>query len=128
MLESANQQINKRTNKEMLAELNLAAIPLLSGALELAEDGWRSSLYPQRKTYLLRCMFIDRKDTEYLVHQRSLVMDLLLDPQTSVGLLVTMDKANATAMLRGQSDYVVIGKIIEKASGMPEQVSINIVA
>lgn len=124
MLDSAN----KITNKELLAELDLAAIPLLSGALELAEAGWRSSLYPQLEPYLLRSMVTDQTEPAYSVHQRGLVMDLLLDPQTSGGLLVTMDEENATALLRGQSGYVVIGKIIEKDSELPAQISINIVA
>jgi len=124
MLDSAN----KKTNKKMLAELNLATIPLLSGALELAEAGWRSSLYPQLEPYLLRSIVTDQIEPAYALHQRGLVMDLLLDPQTSGGLLVTMDEENAAALLAGQSDYVVIGKIIEKDSNTPEQVGINILA
>ncbi|MBL4671712.1 MAG: selenide, water dikinase SelD, partial [Arenicella sp.] len=128
MLDSANKKINKKTNKEMLAELNLDAIPLLSGALELTEAGWRSSLYPQLEPYLLRCMFTDQTEVAYPARQRDFVMDLLLDPQTSGGLLVTMDEANAMAMLKGKNDYVVIGKIIEKANSMSERIGINIVA
>ncbi|MFT6098406.1 MAG: selenide,water dikinase [Arenicella sp.] len=123
MLDSASQ----RLKTSLVAELNLTDIALLSGALELAEAGWRSSLYPQLEPYLLRVMFADQKDPAYSVDQRGFVMDLLLDPQTSGGLLVTMDEASATVLLSGRNDYVVIGTIIEKASSMPELVSINIV-
>ena len=126
MLDSAD----KRANKALFAQLNLTAIPLLAEALELAEAGWRSSLYPQLEPYLLRCMFTE--DSAYSTHQRSLAVELLLDPQTSGGLLVTINESNATALLEGESDsgcdYVVIGKIMEKASSVPDQISINIVA
>jgi selenide,water dikinase len=136
MIDGANRSAGNTTNSELIAELNLADIPLLSGALELAEAGWRSSLYPQLEPYLLRCMFANQNETAYSMRQRPLAVELLLDPQTSGGLLVTMDEANAKALLERESDffndidsdYVVIGKIKEKASDVPSGISVNIVA
>lgn len=124
--------VNKRATKTLIAELNLTAIPILNGALELAEAGCRSSLFPQLEPYLLRCMFSDKKSAAYSNHQRRLMVELLLDPQTSGGLLATISESNAAALiegegLEGKSGYVVIGKIKEKLSGVPDQIGISIV-
>jgi selenide,water dikinase len=126
MLDSAN----KSTDKLLLAQLNLADIPLLTGALGLAEAGWRSSLYPQLEPYLLRCNIVEQQ-LGYSNQQWRSRLELLLDPQTSGGLLVTMNQANATALLDDQNgyqcDYVVIGKIKQETRRTADQISIDIV-
>ncbi len=137
MLDSANtkgantkrpsKSVDNPSNVALLAELNLAAIPLLSGALELAEDGWRSSLYPQLEPYLLRCMFSDQTEAAHRPHQQRLIIELLLDPQTSGGLLVTISPSSAAALLEGESDYLVVGKIKQKESSVPAPISIKFV-
>jgi selenide,water dikinase len=129
MLDSAN----KKADYPLLAELNLSAIPMLTGAIELVEGGWRSSLYPQLEPYLSRCMFGDQKE---ISDQLRLRVGLLLDPQTSGGLLATISEANAVILLEGQrgasnsgyGNFVVIGKIKQKPSKMNQQISISLMA
>jgi selenide,water dikinase len=132
MLDGANMKADDKSNQALFAELNLADVPLLKGALELAEDGWRSSLYPQLEPYLLRCMFTDQKEVEGSTDPRRLAIELLLDPQTSGGLLVTINEANAAVLLEGQSgsdvnfssNFVVIGKVKKKTSRIADYIGI----
>jgi hypothetical protein len=132
MLDGANMKADDKSNQALFAELNLADVPLLKGALELAEDGWRSSLYPQLEPYLRRCMFTDQKEVEGSTNPRRLAIELLLDPQTSGGLLVTISEANAAVLLEGQggsdinlsSNFVVIGKVKKKTSRIADHIGI----
>jgi selenide,water dikinase len=135
MLDSANKRTGGDSANTLFAELNLAAIPLLPGALELAQAGWRSSLYPQLESYRLRCRFIAQQQAADSSDHSADAVELLLDPQTSGGLLVTMDQANAMALLERErdffsdldSDFVVIGKIEEKSVVAGDEIRIDII-
>lgn len=120
---------DKKVSTKLVAELNLSAIPMLAGALELAETGWRSSLFTQLEPYLLRCMFTDKKATHYSI-QHPLAVELLLDPQTSGGLLATVSQSNATALLENEDDFdfVIIGRITQRTNDIADEISIKIVA
>ena len=76
-------------NSGVGAEITLEAVPLMQGALELSRQGVRSSLYPDN-----RAPFPDLADSPR--------HDLLIDPQTSGGLLAALpgDGADTLSALR----------------------------
>ncbi|MEM8630089.1 MAG: selenide, water dikinase SelD [Pseudomonadota bacterium] len=70
------------------ADIDLEAVPVLSGALELASKGVRSSLYAANRRY-----------TPAEVPETPLAA-LCFDPQTAGGLLAAVDPAGAQAVWR----------------------------
>ncbi|SMX46211.1 selenide, water dikinase SelD [Maliponia aquimaris] len=87
------------------AEIKLEAVPVLPGALRLAAEGVRSSLYPDN-----RAPFPDLADTPR--------HDLLIDPQTSGGLLAAVpgDPAALLAELAAAGyGAVCIGRMTDAA-------------
>jgi selenide,water dikinase len=86
------------------AVLELGKIPLLPGALTLAEQGVRSTLYPQLQPLLLRCSMADS------LSQRC--VDLLIDPQTSGGLLIAIAPEEALRFVEALGgDAAIVGRI-----------------
>ncbi|WP_135506457.1 selenide, water dikinase SelD [Roseovarius aestuariivivens] len=87
------------------ADLDLKSIPLMQGALELARDGVRSTLYPQNKAAFPHIPEDPRTD-------------LLFDPQTGGGLLACVGKGAKTCVkkLRAQGiEAAIIGQITDRA-------------
>lgn len=88
------------------AELDFEAIPLMEGAAILAENGVRSSLFPENAALL----------PEW---QTSGARDLLFDPQTAGGLLAALphDKAAAAVQTLREAGHgaAVIGHITKGA-------------
>jgi len=83
-------------------ELDLAAIPMLPGALALAGQGVRSSLFPQNET------LATSKWGQYREHA---LWPLLTDPQTSGGLLAAITPGLAEqAQAQG---FAVIGRVTD---------------
>ncbi|WP_417210101.1 selenide, water dikinase SelD [Antarctobacter sp.] len=83
------------------ADVTLDAVPLMPGALDLSASGIRSSLYPDN-----RAPFPDLADTPR--------HDLLIDPQTSGGLLAAVpgDAGQLVTALRAAGyDACAIGQI-----------------
>lgn len=72
------------------AEVNLDAVPVLDGALELSESGVRSSLWPDNHHAAQACVFGAVEDAKAA---------LLYDPQTAGGLLATVAALDAGAAL-----------------------------
>jgi len=99
MLDGASTELDQN----LCAEISLDDIPFISGAQALAKAGWRSSLYPQLENYLNRC--------RYSEHLSSHQLELLLDPQTSGGLLASVSSSNARALLENSDEFVMIGKL-----------------
>jgi selenide,water dikinase len=102
----------------LCAAIDLTTIPLLNGALELAASGWRSSLHIQLEPYLARCD-IDIKSQPPLTASesdkyRDMKIALLLDPQTSGGLLATLASDDAQKLIKNSSHFVCIGKVLER--------------
>ena len=87
----------------LYAELNLDDVPMLTGAQRLTEDGFRSTLYPQLQPYFLQCDIEDGLDANRV--------DLLVDPQTSGGLLIALPQEEAKRITDDFASAVVIGKI-----------------
>ena len=89
------------------AELNVNAVPLLDGALELSEAGVQSSLYTDNLSDALTLMNAPT----------SARARLMLDPQTAGGLLVALPDAKAQkaiAQMKAQGiDAVEIGRVVE---------------
>jgi len=69
--------------------VTLDAIPLYPGALRLAENGIRSTLFAQNRAALA-----GRVDTP-----ETALADLVFDPQTAGGLLAAIDPGAATETL-----------------------------
>ncbi|OED37415.1 selenide, water dikinase SelD [Chromatiales bacterium (ex Bugula neritina AB1)] len=94
------------------AELQLAEIPLLEGALELTEEGHQSTLYPQLQPFLLQCAtpssWSEGSDIPAAAR-------LLLDPQTSGGLLVSMQRSLAEQFIESYPSARIVGRITAAA-------------
>lgn len=79
------------------ANVRLDDVPLMSGALDLAQAGVRSSLYP------------DNRDDARISAPDTARAALMFDPQTGGGLLASMPTAMAVTL----SDVWIIGDIID---------------
>lgn len=104
------------------AYLDLAAIPLLPGALETAAAGILSSLQPAN----LRLRSAIRNQAETATHP---AYPLLFDPQTAGGLLASVPQEKAVACIAalretGYSRATVIGRVAEQSSE-PQPVILN---
>ncbi len=98
------------------AEINLGAVPLLDGALDLARDGIESTL--------LAANLIQGRD---VIATKSVSSDagyrLLFDPQTSGGLLVGIPHDRAPAFVESlrQAGYertAVVGRVLPAEAGV----------
>ena len=92
-------------------ELNLDAIPILEGAIETTQRGIFSSLHPENLQF---SRYIDNieKVCDFLNYP------ILFDPQTSGGLLATVDANNANACVTqlqalGYSQARIIGRVVQ---------------
>lgn len=85
------------------AELNLKDVPMIAGAVDLAQKGFRSTLYPQLQPYLLQC--------DVKTELEAARIDLLLDPQTSGGLLISLPPQQAKRLKKDFPASVVVGKV-----------------
>ena len=95
------------------AELLLDQIPLMTGALELSRQGCKSSLYTQN-CQVFGVTAIDAQCDRAAV-------DLLVDPQTSGGLLALVPAASAGACVRalieaGYAAASVIGTVTDSGA------------
>lgn len=91
------------------AEIDAASVPVLPGALDLAAEGHRSSLFPENRA---------------LWHGEGSVpnIDILFDPQTSGGLLAAIpDTAKARDILRNSG---ITAHVIGRVTGQNGQVDI----
>ncbi len=94
------------------AELAVDAVPLLSGAPELAAAGVRSSLWPENAARLAQA----EADADLAGDPR---VDLLADPQTAGGLLAAVREDQAAAVLDALSATPTPGAIIGRI--LPER-------
>ena len=85
------------------ASLALDDIPFLDGAFDLAAQGYRSTLYPHLQNYLLQCHVAEGAEPYRL--------DVLLDPQTSGGLLIALPGSRADELLASVPGSVIIGAV-----------------
>lgn len=88
------------------ASVQLSDIPLLSGGLDLATAGIRSSLFPQ-----------NRSDSVARVPADNPLGDLMFDPQTCGGLLAAVPSKQSAAILKKLKtagyDAAIIGTMVE---------------
>jgi len=94
---------------ELTAVLKADDIPVLTGAAALSRAGFRSSLYPQLQAYLQQCELAEGVATDKL--------DLLLDPQTSGGLLIALPEERAQKLLESCQQACVIGQVSSSYAG-----------
>ena len=100
--------LQRLLNSMQGATLGLDQVPIFNGALTLSEQGVRSSLWTQNSS-VLATMNIDNTCDEAR-------LALLVDPQTSGGLLAVVPKANyalclAELLAAGYDDASVIGTL-----------------
>lgn len=101
---------------DFAAELSLSSLPLIKGAAELFEAGYRSSLDPEnRSTESAIRLHSERLNTTAAWHA-------LFDPQTSGGLLIAVDARTEAEFLNqlrnaGYADAAAIGTVIPKQIG-----------
>ena len=82
------------------AHIRLADVPLMDGALDLADAGIRSTLYP------------DNRNDPRVTAPDTANAALMFDPQTGGGLLAAVSKAKATALAKNPNVWI-IGDIID---------------
>lgn len=97
---------------QVSAELDLKAIPLLTGAQATLEQGIVSSLYAQNFKAAQQISNLDRIHTHPL-------LPILFDPQTSGGLLAAVPSDQATACVEalrtvGYAEAQVIGRVLPR--------------
>ncbi len=97
-------------HSEITAEIDSAAVPALPGAVELLSHGWRSSFHA----------------TNQRAHQGDGRNPLLLDPQTSGGLVATLapervDDFRQACEQAGEAVWV-IGRMVEASDAGPIRV------
>jgi len=93
------------SGSELTAELLVKNVPLLTGALELSASGWRSSLYPALESRLSQCGELADAPVGWA--------ELLLDPQTSGGLLAAIPPERLALLQENSDDFVVIAHLKE---------------
>ena len=98
------------------AELDLAALPLLDGAVDMAAEGILSSLQPAN----VRLRRVLRNQEEMLAHP---IYPLLFDPQTAGGLLASVpaDRAQECVTALRALSYAhcaVIGRVLAQGEGL----------
>ena len=98
-------------------ELDLAAVPVLDGAEELAARGVVSSLHP-RNLHFRRCL------QDPAAASKDPRCALLFDPQTAGGLLAAIPAAQAPACVqalrrRGYAQAALIGRAVPGGAGQP---------
>ncbi|NVK47755.1 MAG: selenide, water dikinase SelD [Rhodobacteraceae bacterium] len=88
------------------AVIRLRDVPLLPGALSLAETGLRSTIFPANRAYAAEYEGPETPET-----------DLLFDPQTAGGLLASVSPMRAekclTALCEAGYEAAIIGEITE---------------
>ena len=101
---------------QLSAKLDLACVPLIAGALELADKGFRSTLTAQNAVL------------EAALHgERALTgpeVALLFDPQTSGGLMMAVPRDGAEVLLQrlrlaGYAQAAIIGEMVPSESEEP---------
>jgi selenide,water dikinase len=92
------------------AEVDVAALPLLPGALEAAATGLVPAGAGKNRTSVAAVLEVDDGADELRV-------DLCLDPQTSGGLLAAVSPEHAEALVRRLPGSATIGRVIEGKPG-----------
>jgi selenide,water dikinase len=86
------------------AEIDLAALPLLPGALEAAATGLVPAGAGKNRTSVSAVLQVDDGADELRV-------DLCLDPQTSGGLLASVSHEHAEDLVRRLPGSAIVGRV-----------------
>ena len=96
---------------EVTLEIEMNHVPVLPGAREYANFGLVPAGAYQNREYL-------QGKVEFQGQIDQVDQDLLFDPQTSGGLLIALSGENAQKFLAAYPEGVLIGRILEKSSGI----------
>ena len=101
-------------DSDLSAYLEFHKIPVFEGVDEILQKGINSSLYPQNKAFLEMVDF----------HKQLPIHRLLVDPQTSGGLLAAIPSDQAddcvkNLMAMGYEDAAIIGEVKERTGQYP---------
>lgn len=97
------------------ARLSLAKLPLLPGALSALDDGIRSTMHrPNHRSAAQR----------YSLAGDALAHEILFDPQTSGGLLISVVSERADTLLvalrlAGYEQATIVGEVTERTTDAP---------
>jgi selenide,water dikinase len=110
-----------RASEPVSVALELAAVPLLAGASETLQQGFRSSLHPQN---LAAARWVEDRDVARTQSKANPITDILFDPQTSGGLLASVPAESASACLAalwaaGYAESRAIAQVIPLAGDRP---------
>ncbi len=89
---------------DLSVELLQKAVPLLPGAQALSANGWRSSLFPAVASRLSECHGLENCPAGWA--------ELLLDPQTSGGLLAAIPADTVEKLQAAYPDFIVIAHLV----------------
>lgn len=103
-------EMAKASNVTM--RINFKDIPVLDGTIENAKMGLVPAGAYANRRYMGEHVIFDDAVPEYM-------KDILFDPQTSGGLLISIDESKAGSLIdffseNLQTEYAVIGKVVEK--------------
>lgn len=104
------------TNSDVQINLDSQKVPLLAGALVLSQAGIASSLHPQLLPLKNRCAISENADSQ--------IIDLLFDPQTNGGLLVSVSP-EVGAQLLSIDGVVKIGDVSPRGVASDKDVFIQ---
>jgi selenide,water dikinase len=106
------------------ARLDVAALPVLAGAREALQAGYRSTMHSANQLSANAALNTDTSVD-------SALKELLYDPQTSGGLLIALPQATAQAFCnqlheKGMINASVIGEVTTRLPGPPGSVSLSL--
>lgn len=92
-------------------KINSKEVPILNGAIEYAKMGLIPAGAYSNRNHIGNKVYIDDSIPKY-------IEDILYDPQTSGGLLISINKENVELLLKelekSPTKYAIIGEVIEK--------------
>jgi selenide,water dikinase len=103
-------------NSQVGIKFHLSSLPFFSEAVDLAKQGFCPGGLHRNREFYSKAVKISSEITAH-------VQDILFDPQTSGGLLISLSSRKAELLLKklrqaGVEDAVIIGEVVAKPKGI----------